>query len=58
MALFSKIWSTKTKCYYEKRYECYEKTGHDLQKFDLQNCFWVNESQKQVLQKFFSFFNR
>ena len=53
MALFP-----KTKCYYEKRYECYEKTGHDLQKFDLQNCFWVNESQKEVLQKFLSFFNR
>ena len=60
-ALFVKICSSEIKCYYEKRDECYEKpyefqrkrtkTGHDLQTFVLQNCLWVNESQKQVLQK-------
>ena len=68
MALFAKICSAKIKCSYEKRYECYEKlydfqrkrtkTGDDLQKFVPQNYFWVNESQKQVLQKKFFFFNR
>ena len=33
-ALFAKICSAKIKCYYEKRYECYEKLKENTQKLD------------------------